>query len=74
MAKTITPTVGIVRAYAVATGALSPKASKVPEAVKVSYLRDHPNEARALLVSAEAPVGKRGRMSTAQFETAAGLL
>ena len=73
MAKFVRPTGSIVRAYAVATGVLGEK-SKVTQAAKVDYLRNHPSEARALLVEANEPVGKRGVISAEQFAKAADLI
>ncbi len=74
MAKVLVlPTASIVRAYSVATGTLNDKA-KVTTAAKVAYLNDHPAEARALLVNAGLPVGKRGVISAEQFAQAADLI
>lgn len=69
----VLPTPSIVRAYAVATGTLGEK-SKVNTTAKVAYLNDHPAEARALLVKAGLPVGKRGVISAEQFAQAADLI
>jgi hypothetical protein len=75
MLKTVVlPTTGIVRAFTIATDSTVKPKSRTTKEQKVSYLRSHPAEARALLVQAGQPVGKRGRLSTEQFATAADLI
>lgn len=73
MAKFVKPTASLVRAYAVADKGKSDKA-KVTNEDKINYLRDHPADARRMLVEAGLPVGKRGVISAAQFQAAADLI